>query len=93
MCYAYLLKDRHDGTFYVGWTTNLLRRMVEHKQGLSGFTRRLSAWRLVGFETYTSPEGAKARERSLKRNPRMLKFFKKRVLNRAARGRPRQVMA
>lgn len=49
-------------------------------------------WDLVGFEAYPSAEAAKARERALKRNPRMLRFFKKRLLNRAAVGRPRQVM-
>jgi len=28
--YVYLLQSRRDGTFYVGWTTNVGRRLVEH---------------------------------------------------------------
>ena len=90
--YVYLLKSRHGSTFYVGWTTDPVRRLVEHNQRMSRFTRRFADWQLVGFERYPNPEIAKARERSLKRNPRMLRFFKKRLLNRAAVGRPRQVM-
>ena len=44
VAYVYLLKSRKDGTFYVGWTTDVLRRLVEHNQGLSGFTRRKQPW-------------------------------------------------
>lgn len=76
----------------LGWTTNLLRRLVEHNQGLSEFTRRKRPWQLVGFETCPDPEQAKARERTLKRNPRMFTMFKKRVLNQAAVGGQRQVV-
>ena len=92
LCYVYLLKSRHDEIFYVGWTTNLLRRLVEHNHGMSRFTRRSLAWRLVGFEAYQNTEAAKLRERFLKSNPRMLRLFKKRLLNRSAIGRPRQMM-
>ena len=91
-CYVYLLRNAHDGTFYIGWTTDLLRRLAEHRHGRSQFTRRTSTWELVGVEPYASPEAAKTRERALKRNPRMLRFFKKRLLSRAASGGPQQVM-
>ncbi len=90
--YVYMLKSRKDGTLYLGWTTNLLRRLVEHNQGRSTFTRRKIPWQLVGFETYASAEKAKGRERLLKRNPRMLIHFKKRLLNQAASGGQRQVV-
>ena len=82
--YVYLLRSRKDGTFYVGWTTDVLRRLVEHNQGLSEFTRRKKPWQVVGFATYPSAEEAKVRER-------MLRAFKKRVLNQAADGGQRQV--
>lgn len=90
--YVYLLKSHKDGTWYLGWMTDMLRRLVEHNSGQVGWTRRKAPWRVVGFERYQTAEEAKARERALKRSPRMLQLFKKRVLNRAATGRPRQVV-
>lgn len=91
-CYVYLLRSRQDGTLYLGWTTSLLRRLVEHNEGLAGFSRRKRPWQLVGFETYPNLEQAKARERALKHHPRMFTVFKKRVLNQAASGGQRQVV-
>ncbi len=91
-CYVYLLQSTEDKTFYIGWTTDLLRRLVEHNQALSGYSKRKLPWKVVGVEAYQTPEAAKARERALKRNPRMGALFKKRMLNRAAVGRPRQVV-
>lgn len=81
-----------DGSYYLGWTTNVVRRLVEHNQGLTSFSRRKRPWQLVGFERLTSPEAAKARERLLKRNPRMLRLLKKRMLNRAAVSGYRRMM-
>ena len=79
---VYLLQSSRDGTYYVGWTTEPSRRLVEHNRGASSYTRRKRPWRLVGVEWYRSAEEAKAYERALKHQPRMLQLFKKRVLNR-----------
>lgn len=89
---VYLLKSLRDGTMYVGWTTDLSRRLVEHNNGLSPYSRRKRPWQLVGVERYSNSAEAKARERALKRHPHILQLFKKRVLNRTAGGRPRQVV-
>ena len=89
---VYLLQSHLDGTYYVGWTTEPSRRLVEHNRGTSSYTRRKRPWRLVGVEWYRSAEEAKAYERALKHQPRMLQLFKKRVLNRVAKGRPQQVV-
>ncbi|PIQ83648.1 MAG: hypothetical protein COV75_06390 [Candidatus Omnitrophica bacterium CG11_big_fil_rev_8_21_14_0_20_63_9] len=88
--YVYLLRSRQNGSYYVGWTTDVLRRLVEHNNGWATFSRRKRPWQLLGIETYTSIAAAKARERVLKRSPRTLGRFKKRLLNRAANGRPSQ---
>ena len=88
--YVNLLRSRQDGSYYVGWTTDVLRRLGEHNQGLGTYSRRKLPWQLIGVETYQSPMAAKARERVLKRSPRSLPRFKKRVLTRAANGRPSQ---
>jgi putative endonuclease len=90
--YVYLLQSEADGTCYVGWTTHVARRLVEHNRGEVPWSRRKIPWRLIGFELHATPALAKRRERALKRNPRMLALFRKRVLNRAAIGRPQQVV-
>jgi len=88
--YVYLLRSRHDGSLYVEWTTNVLRRLGEHNEGQGTYTRRKRPWQLMGVEIYATPMAAKVRERILKRSPRSLARFKKRVLTRAAFGRPSQ---
>ena len=89
--YVYLLQSRRDGTYYVGWTTEPVRRLVEHNTTTTGYTSRKRPWRLVGVEVQPTLDAAKAYERSLKRSPpRKLARFTKRVLNRAAVGRPCQ---
>ena len=90
MAYVYLLRSRQDGSYYVGWTTDVLRRLGEHNQGLGTYSRRKRPWQLIGVEAQPSPVVAKARERVLKRSPRSLDRFKKRLLTRAAKGRPSQ---
>jgi len=89
---VYLLQSGLDGTYYVGWTPEPSRRLVEHNRGASPYTRRKRPWHFVGVEWYRSSEEAKARERELKRRPRMLQLFKKRLLNQAAKVRPQQVV-
>ena len=88
--YVYLLQSRQDGTYYVGWTTEPVRRLVEHNTMTTGYTSRKRPWRLVGVEPQPTVDVAKAYERALKRSPRTLARFRKRVLNRAALGRPCQ---
>lgn len=92
--YVYLLKSRNKGFYYVGWTTDLYRRLEEHYIGESPYTKARGPWELVTVEAHESLHAAKQRERLLKRNPRMLAQFKKRALNvfRTANGGPRQVM-
>lgn len=82
--YIYLLQSTQDGSFYVGWTTDLVRRLVEHNQGLSSYTRRKRPWKLIGAEQLPTPQAAQVREQLLKRSPRSLHSFKKRLLNQAA---------
>ena len=90
--YVYLLQSGRDGTYYVGWTTDPGRRLVEHNAGSARYTPRKTPWRLIGVEAHPTAEAAQVYERTLKRSPRKLALFKKRVLNLAADGRPRQVV-
>ena len=80
---VYLLKSRKDHQGYLGWTTNLLRRLGEHNQGLVRSTKYRTPLILVGYEDYANPGEAKRRESILKKNPRMYMLFKKRMMSRS----------
>ena len=59
---------------YVGVTSNLLRRLAEHRRGaIPGFTKKYRVTRLVHFEEYESVATAITREKQLKRWPRARK--------------------
>ena len=90
--YVYLLQSCRDDTSYVGWTTEPVRRLGEHNAGRSTWTRRKRPWRLLGVEAHPNAEAAQRYERSLKRSPRKLALFKKRMLTQTATGRQRQVV-
>ena len=79
--YVYLLKSLQTDKFYLGWTTDLKRRVAEHNSGKSYYTKFRGPWKLVYYEIYKNVNDAKKRERTLKHNPRMLFLFKKRALN------------
>lgn len=64
--YVYILASL-SGTLYIGITSNLEKRMVEHKEGLvPGFTKQYSVHRLVYFESYDEVRNAIHREKQLK---------------------------
>jgi len=90
--YVYLLSSLKDGKYYLGWITDLRRRVEEHNSGQSLYTRSRGLWELIGYETYEGAEEAKQRERKLKHNPRMLSLFKKRMLNNSGPMGRRQVV-
>ena len=67
MFYVYLLATRPNGTLYIGNTSDLARRVWEHKNKVvSGFTRRYAVDRLVWFEAHQSADEALRREKQLK---------------------------
>ena len=66
--YVYILASKPQGTMYVGVTNDLIRRVIEHKNGeIPGFTKRYNVKRLVYYEPYEDYEAAIAREKKLKR--------------------------
>lgn len=63
---VYLLASR-TCTLYTGVTSDLIRRVSEHKLGLiSGFTKAYGVNRLVYYEQYNDPATAIAREKQIK---------------------------
>ncbi len=65
---VYILASQTAGTLYIGVTSDLVRRISEHKNDLySGFTKKHKVHRLVYHETFGSIETAIEREKKLKK--------------------------
>ena len=65
--YVYILASRRNGTIYIGSTTDLPKRIYEHRRGLvAGFTRTYGVKRLVYVEIYDDISDAIVRERRMK---------------------------
>lgn len=66
--YVYLLASRTNGTLYVGVTSDLVKRIHEHRNDCAeGFTKRYRVHRLVWFEQHETMISAIARERAIKK--------------------------
>ncbi len=61
MFYIYLLKSPKTEQIYVGFTTDLKRRFLEHQK-----LQRHKGWKLIYYEAYLNREDAMERERKLK---------------------------
>jgi putative endonuclease len=73
--YIYILASRRNGTLYIGVTSDLVRRIHEHREGAAeGFTRRYAVKQLVHFETFNDIRTAIQREKTLKRWTRAWKI-------------------
>ncbi len=81
--YVYLLKSLKDNKHYVGWTTDLKRRLDAHNSGKTPSTSRRRPFELIYFESFSDKVSAKEREKKLKMNPNMLYYFKKRATHNA----------
>ena len=65
--WVYIMTNRPDGTLYVGVTSNLARRVWEHREGLvDGFSKRYGLKRLVFAERHEEMRGAIQREKNIK---------------------------
>jgi predicted GIY-YIG superfamily endonuclease len=63
----YIMTNKMKGTLYTGVTSNLVKRVYEHKNGVvPGFTKSYGCKRLVYFEMHNDMENAIAREKQIK---------------------------
>ena len=70
MFYVYLVADR-TRVLYVGFTSNLRGRVIQHREGwFEGFTKSYACHRLVGFERFSAASAGIAREKQIKRRRR-----------------------
>ncbi|MGX1165044.1 putative endonuclease [Bradyrhizobium sp. USDA 372] len=66
--FVYILASRKYGTLYIGVTSDLVRRVYQHKtKVVPGFTKRYGVDKLVLFEIFDDPASAIAREKELKK--------------------------
>ena len=64
MFYVYLLRSKNQ--HYIGYTTDLKRRITEHNAGQNIATIAYRPWDLIFYEAYVNREDARRREKYLK---------------------------
>src|SRR5437588_9043462 len=64
----YILASHQRGTLYVGVTSDLIKRIIEHKERIiPGFTKRYEVSLLVWYEMHGTMESAIKREKQIKK--------------------------
>jgi putative endonuclease len=66
MFYVYVLQSDSDDGLYIGFSTDLRRRLAEHKAGKAFATSYRGPWRLIYYEAYLEEADALGREWYLK---------------------------
>jgi putative endonuclease len=72
---VYILASKRNGTLYIGVTSDLVKRIGEHKNNVvEGFTKRYGIHTLVWYELHESMQSAIEREKRLKEWKRVWKL-------------------
>ncbi len=72
---VYILANKRNGTLYVGVTSDLIKRIWQHKNNVvKGFTERYSVHQLVWYELHETMESAIRKEKMLKNWKRVWKL-------------------
>ena len=65
--FIYLMTNKHNTVLYTGVTSDLAKRVYEHKNKLAnGFTKKYNLTKLVYYEIFNSIEDAIVREKQIK---------------------------
>ncbi|HEX5313536.1 MAG TPA: GIY-YIG nuclease family protein [Gammaproteobacteria bacterium] len=65
---VYLLANKPHGTLYVGVTSDLVKRIWEHKNNVvEGFTQKYNVHALIWFEQHETMQSAISREKAIKK--------------------------
>ena len=71
----YIVTNKHNGTLYAGVTSDLIKRIYQHKNGLTpGFSQRYDCKHLVYYELHENMINAIAREKQIKGGSRKKKI-------------------
>ncbi len=72
---VYILASKRNGTLYIGVTSDLIRRVWQHKNDMEeDFTKRYGVHELLWYESHETMESAITREKRLKNWTRMGKI-------------------
>ena len=64
---VYILASKRNGTLYAGVTSDLVKRIWEHKNNVvEGFTKKYGVHTLVWYEVHETMESAIGREKAIK---------------------------
>jgi putative endonuclease len=64
---VYIVTNKRNGTLYIGVTSDLVKRIWEHKNNMvEGFTKRYNVHKLVWYELHATMESAITQEKRLK---------------------------
>jgi len=67
MYYMYILENNNYSTWYIGYSSDLRKRIENHNNGKGGkTTKQGKSWKLIYYETYLNKEDAIGRETFLK---------------------------
>ncbi len=64
--YVYILQSLRVGSFYIGYTSDLKKRIKEHNSGKSKATKPFIPYKLIFYESFLNRIDAKNREKYLK---------------------------
>ncbi len=66
--YVYIMANRKDGPIYIGATSDLVKRVYQHRnRQIEGYTRKYWCTSLVWFETHDDIQDARKSERRMKK--------------------------
>ena len=80
MYFVYLLKSRKTGNLYIGCTSDLRKRFIEHNKNQVRSTKYQGPYELIYYEAYKSEKDAFHREKNLKLRANALTGLKRRLL-------------
>ena len=73
--YVYIMTNKNNTVLYTGVTNNLIRRVYEHKEKLTGgFTKKYNVNKLVYYEVFEDSYHAISREKQIKGGSRQKKI-------------------
>lgn len=73
--YVYIITNKRNGTLYVGVTSNLIKRIYEHKNGfVDSFSKKYKLHKLVYYEQHLDIVAAITREKQIKKWNRLWKL-------------------
>ncbi len=78
--FTYIIQSLKDESYYIGYSSNIERRIVYHNIGLSKYTSTKTPWKLVYVEEFEKKSDAIKREKFLKKQKNK-EFYMKLINN------------